>query len=410
MKVIKLSGFLVLFAAISFLAACGGGQPQSITFMTPPWGVPPDNAKAFSDSTGIKVEVISLPMDQLYTKVQVATTANQKPADVIFLSEESPSYIVAPGFVAPLDSLVKGDKEIDLGDFDRVDFWTVKGKLYGIPSYVQMVMMDYNEARLKKAGFSSPPTTWADLRKEAVQIKRRGIDKYPIAFGAIDWSWYLISLSMGDPMFDSDLNPVFSNPGSKARAAMAMLLGFFKDGLITPAMLSETTPHSIFMGGTGVFHQSWQGAYGLMNNPSSSKQAPNVRYMLLPEVGNTWSLDAALGISSKSKAQASAWKFIKWYVGDANQRSIFQAFGLIPARKSLQAALNSEGKIAQYDVLQEQAKHVNQLPRYATWWGPWTAKTTELLRQGIQGSMTADQVVDAIAKDWNDRKAEYGNK
>jgi multiple sugar transport system substrate-binding protein len=417
MNLTRLSRSVILLVSALLLIALPAGvfaadKAQSITFMTPPWGAPPDTAalKAFSDGTGIQVEVLSLPMDQLYTKVQVATSAGQKPADVIFLSEEAPSYIVAPGFVAPLDSLVKGDKEISLDGLDRVDFWTVKGKLYGIPSYVQLVMMDYNAAKLRKAGYAKPPTTWAELRTEAAQIKAKGVDQYPIAFGAVDWSWYLIALSMGDPMFDASLNPVFSNPGSKARAAMALLLGFFKDGLISPAMLSESTPHSVFMGGTGVFHQSWQGANGLMNNPASSKQAPDVRYMVFPEAGNTWSLDAALGISSKSTAMDSAWKFIKWYVGDANQRAIFKAFGLIPAGKKLQAALSAEGKIAEYSVLQAQAKHVNQLPRYATWWGPWTAKVTELLRQGIQGSMSADQVVDAIAQDWNDRKAEYGGK
>jgi len=401
-----------LFASAHLFAGGSAEKGQSITFMTPPWGVPPDAEalKAFSRETGVKVEVISLPMDQLYSKVQIATSAGQNPADVIFLSEEAPSFIVAPGFVSPLNDLIQSDKSINLHDFDRVDFWTLNGKVYGIPSYVQMVMMDYNKAKLSQAGYSAPPTTWSQFKTEAEQIKAKGIDQYPIAFGAIDWSWYLISLSMGDQMFDANLNPVFADSGSKARSAMALLLSFFKEKLITPAMLSETTPHSIFMGGTGVFHQSWQGAYGLMNNPKSSKQAPNVAYMLLPDVGNTWSLDAALGISSKSKARAAAWKFIEWYVGDANQRAIFNAFGLIPARKSLQAALSSEGKIAQYPVLEEQAKHVHQLPRYATWWGPWTTKVTELLREGIQGSLTADQIVDDAAKDWNDLKARYSGK
>ena len=47
-----------------------------------------------------------------------------------------------------------------------------------------------------------PPKTWADLKQEAMTIRDKGIDQYPIAFGAVDWSWYLMALSMGDPMFD----------------------------------------------------------------------------------------------------------------------------------------------------------------------------------------------------------------
>ncbi len=404
-----LSITVVLYAGGTKEKAPGKVKAVSITFMTPPWGVPPDKEalKAFEAKSGIKVEVISLPMEQLYSKVQVATSAGQKPADVIFLSEEAPSFIIAPGFVAPLNDLINSDKSLNLKDFDRLDFWTVKGEVYGLPSYVQMVMMDYNKKKLEEAGFSKPPRTWEELREEAIKIKKEGIDQYPIAFGAIDWSWYLISLSMGDPMFDANYNPVFSKKGSKARKAMQLLLDFFKEGLITPAMLSETTPHAIFMGGTGVFHQSWQGAYVLMNNPKSSKQAPNVRYMLLPDVGNTWSLDAALGISSKCKNKKAAWEFIKWYVGKTNQVAIFNAFGLIPARRSIQEYLNKEGKIAQYDVLKEQAKHVHQLPRYVTWWGPWSSKVTENIRKGIQGNLSGDEVIDAIAKEWNSLKAQY---
>ena len=381
----------------------------TITFMTPPWGVPPNETllNAFESETGINVEVISIPMDQLYSKVQVAASANQEPADVIFLTEEAPSFIVSPGFVQPLNQFIETDPEIKVENFDRVDFWTLDSKIYGLPSYVQLVMMDYNEAKLQEAGYTEPPKTWLELYDIAKEIKAKGVDQYPIAFGAIDWSWYLMSLSMGDPMFNEELNPVFSQEGSKARQAMTLLITFFTEELITPAMLSETTPHAIYMGGTGVFHQSWQGANAVMNNPDSSKQAPNVKYMLLPEEGYTWSLDAALGISKDSDNAEAAWKFIKWYVGEANQRAIFDAYGLTPAQSAIHEALNKEGKITGFDVIQAQAQKVHQLPRFVPWWGPWTTKVTEQLRLAIQGSITPDQAIDAIADEWNSLKSEY---
>ena len=107
------------------------------------------------------------------------------------------------------------------------EFWNIDGEQYGVPVYAQLVMMDYNKKRLADAGFNSPPGTWDELRKASYQIKSKGIDKHPIAMKASDWSWYLMALSMGDPMFDGDLEPVFANPGSKAREAMKMLLEFF---------------------------------------------------------------------------------------------------------------------------------------------------------------------------------------
>jgi multiple sugar transport system substrate-binding protein len=381
-----------------------------ITFMTPPWGVPPkpEALEAFQKESGITVEVQSIPMDQLYSKVQVATAANQAPADVIFLTEEAPSFIVATGAVQPLNNLIENDPDINLDDFARTDFWTIDGNIYGLTTYVQLVMMDYNKARLGEAGYSEAPKTWAELREQALAVKAKGVDEYPIAMGAIDWSWFLMALSMGDPMFDDQLNPVFANEGSKAREALRTLLALYqKDKLITPSVLSDQTPHAIFMSGTGTFHQSWQGAYVLMNNPESSKQAPDVSYMILPEVGNTWSLDAAIGIATHSQNKDAAWKFIKWYVGGQNQIDIFNAYGLVPSRISVQEALNQEGKIAEFDKLVEQAKHVNQLPRYAKWWGPWTTKVTEQIRLGFQGQATSDQIIDTLAQEWNNLKAEY---
>src|SRR2546427_10001608 len=143
-----------------------------------------------------------------------------------------------------------------------------------------------------------------------------------------------MSLSAGDPMFDGSLNPVFSNSASPARKAMAMLLGFFAtDKVITPDLLTKVTPHDVFMGGTGVYHQAWQGSLAVMNNAKISKQAPDVQYLLMPERHFTWSLDAAIGLSRFSGKKDAGWEFIKWYVSPENQRAIFTAGGLGACRK-----------------------------------------------------------------------------
>jgi ABC-type glycerol-3-phosphate transport system substrate-binding protein len=55
----------------------------------------------------------------------------------------------------------------------------------------------------------------------------------------------------------------------------------------------------------------------------------------------------------------------------------------------------------------EQAKYVHQLPRTAKWWGPWTQSVTEAIRKAAQGQLTSDAAVDAVAKRWNELKAQY---
>ena len=88
-------GVLLVTALVIALLVPGfgrGGASQTITFLTAPWGVPPDQAllKAFTDRSGITVQVISAPSAEMYTKVQVASAGRRSPADVIFLTEEAP--------------------------------------------------------------------------------------------------------------------------------------------------------------------------------------------------------------------------------------------------------------------------------------------------------------------------------
>ncbi len=403
-------GVVVLLLTLAVPGLSRGGARQTITFLTAPWGVPPNQAllQEFQDRSGISVQVISAPSAEMYTKVQVASAGRRAPADVIFLTEEAPSFIVAPGYMEPLDAYVAKSKDLNVGDIERMNFWTVGGKVQGITTYVQLVMMDYNAKRLKAGGFNRPAATWEELRRQAVALKQKGVDTFPLAFGAIDWSWFLMALSAGDPMFDGSLAPVFSNAGSPARKAMAMLVGFFTtDKIITPDLLTKVTPHDVFMGGTGVYHQAWQGSLAVMNNAKISKQAPDVQYVLMPEQHFTWSLDAAIGLSRFSPKKDAGWEFVKWYVSAENQRAIYKGVGLVPSRKSMQQALNSEGAIQGFDVMTAQASYVHQLPRTVKWWGPWTQSVTEAIRKATQGQLTSDAAVDAIAKRWNELKAQY---
>lgn len=408
MKVTKRIGMLLLLLFVFSMGFAAQAQDTTISFLAPPWGVPPDEDlfNAFMAESGITVEIQSVQMADLYSRVQVSAAAGEAPADVIFITEEGPSNVVATGNMLPLNELLEmGD--LDSDDFEKLDFWTVDGDVYAIPTYLQLVMLDYNSARLAEAGFDAPPTTWAELHEQAVAIKEAGVDEHPIAFGAISWSWWLMALSMGDPMFDTELNPVFADEGSKAREAMAMLKTFFDDELISPEILAgSVSQHSLFWSGVGVFHQGWQGSV-VRGNAESSMQAPNVEYMVLPEAGNTWSFPAGIGISVDSENVEAAWEFVKWYVGDDNMNAIWNAFGLYPSRISISSALNEAGEIAGYDEIVAQSMHTNELPRFALWWGPWAASVSEHIKEAMSTDMAADDVIDALAAEWNELKAEY---
>ncbi len=405
---VRVGSAAILALALAVPAGSAVAQDgASITFLTPPWGVPPDQAalEAFEAESGIDVEVIDAgQMETLFTNVSVAAAAGEPAADVIFLTEEAPSNIVATGNVEDISDLVAA-AGTDLGEFAQVEFWQDGDALYAIPVYSQLVMMDYNAKKVADAGHAAP-TTWQELSDIAYAMQESGADSNPIAFGAIDWSWYLMALSMGDAMFDDDLNPVFADEGSPARAAMAMLLGWFADEVISPGIIGQSQ-HTAFWEGTGTFHQGWQGSIGVANNPERSTQAPDVEYLLLPDEHFTWSFPAALGVGTGSQNREAAYQFIEWYTGADNQMAIFDAFGLYPSRPGVAAALNDEGRIAGYDVIVEQSAFLNELPRTALWWGPFTADVRSAVQEAATAGTDSEEVIDNLAEIWNDLKAEY---
>ena len=364
--------------ALALAVPVGGAMAQdgtTITMLTPSWGVPPDAdlLAAFEEESGISVEIIGgegVALDKLFTDVVTASATGQAAADVIFLTEEAPSNVVAIGGVEDISDLVAA-AGTDLSEFEQVEFWQDGEALYGLPVYSQLVMMDYNAARLAEGGFDAPPTTWAEFTEQARSLQEQGIDPNPISAKADDWTWYILSLSSGDPMFDEDLNPVFADEGSKAREAMATLLTWVEEELISPGIISnETTQHANFWAGNGVFHQGWQGSLALGNGENSA-QAPDVEYMLLPDEHFTWSFPAALGVGTGSENREAAYEFIEWYTSPENQTAYYNNVGLYPSRPAVAAELNAAGVIQGYDVIVDQSQQHHELPRQALWWGPF---------------------------------------
>jgi len=381
-----------------------------ITFLTPPWGVPPKELLyKFQNDTGIIVEIVSVGIDELFQKVAVASSAGQAPADVIFLGHEALARIVAPGWLEPLDNRLTDDMK---NDIERLDEWRYprgSGSLYGITVYVQMVMLEYDSAKLKELGYDQPPSTWDEFVKICVEAKQKGLYEYPVAFGAHRWSWYLIALSMGDPLFDENLNPMFNGTNAPGRKAFKLLIDMFrKYQIISPERIEQGNPHPQYWAGEALFHQAWQGALRISNDASRSKVAPNSKYMLMPEQHYTWTLDAAVGISKFSKNKDAAWEFIKWYCSKEVMIGIFNAYGLVPARKSAQQELADQGLLEGYDVMKEQAKYIRSLPYWAPWWGEFDSKATELIQAAARGEITPDEAIDQLAAYVIQLKEKYG--
>src|SRR4051812_1276432 len=95
-RIQRIASILVILAIALAFAGPTRAQSKKITFLTPPWGVPPnaDTFKAWQDKSGITVEIQSVQTSDLYSRVQVAAASNQAAADLILLTEEAPSNVM----------------------------------------------------------------------------------------------------------------------------------------------------------------------------------------------------------------------------------------------------------------------------------------------------------------------------
>ncbi len=402
---LRLSLLLIIAVVVCSSFVTSVMAKERLIYMAPPWGVPSKGLlKEFEAQTGIEVEVTTIGSDKaLRDKVMTATAGGISAADVIFTGITNLGVFASGGSIAKLNEIASPDL---LKGLAGVKQFTINGNLYGIPIYQQMVMIDYDSSVLKKMG-APVPKTWKEFHQLCREIKERGIKKYPITFGARAWSWYLIALSMGDPLFDENLNPTFDKPDSGGLRAMRLLRDFFKEGLISPERITNVNPHPAFWAGKAVFHQAWQGSLAISNNPKKSKVAPYAKYMLLPDAHFTWGLPAALSISRFSRKKAEAYNFIVWFTGEKVQRYLYDAYGMYPANKKVFAELGKEGKIEGYDVMAEQAKFVRSIPYQAPWYTEFENETNNTIKKMARGEISPEEAVKHLADFVYDLKKEY---
>ena len=397
---------ILLIGTISFcLPSAFSMAKERIIYMTTSWGVPSKGLLGeFEKQTGIKVEVTTIGDEKaLRDKVMTATAGGIAPADVIFVGITNVGVFSSSKSILELDKIVSPDL---LDKLIGVNLFRIGDRLYGVPIYQQLVMIDYDSSVLEKMG-ASVPTTWKEFTQLCREIKQRGIKKYPITFGARAWSWYLIALSMGDPLFDKELNPTFNQPSSGGLRAMRLLRDIFKEGLISPERITSVNPHPSFWAGKAVFHQAWQGSLAISNDPKKSKVAPNAKYLLLPDKHFTWSLPAALSISAFSDKKDEAYKFIDWFTQSKVQKYLYEAYGMFPANKDAFAELGKAGKIEGFDVMAEQAKFIHPIPYHAPWYTEFESEANDTIKRMVRDEISPEQAVNHLANYVYELKKEY---
>jgi multiple sugar transport system substrate-binding protein len=268
--------------------------------------------------------------------------------DVFLMDVIWPSEFGAAGWAMPLDELFpRLEQEKFLSGTILAN--TYKGRIYGMPLFIDSGMLYYRKDLLEKYRLP-PPRTWDEMIMQADRIvteeQRLGSVKLNGFSGQFkqyeglvcDMMEYI--LSNGGKILDAE-----TGKAGLADKPAVEAVRFVRDNIIGKAapagVLTYQEPESLdlFIQGRAVFHRNWPYAWRVSNNPERSRIVGKVGITMLPHFNNNQSYSTLggwqVGISRYTKNKEAAWKFASFLTSVRIQKHLALNAGRAPTRKSL---------------------------------------------------------------------------
>jgi len=259
------------------------------------------------------------------------------------------------GFLAQLaenDAVVQLDKEFsdywDVAEKAKMkniikSGWSINGKFYEMPMYVNTMMDWYNKGLLEKAGLDKPPRTYSEFVNAAAKVVVPGkILGVNINYKTSWWSrWFDLESSYyaasgGKPYIDIKTGRLHFDD-KYGKAYLNFIADLFKKKYAMPVDIKD----GVLKGTVLMKHP--QGPWSIKG---ANERFPDKPYVvaktLVPDFVPasqpvyTFADTKGMVMFKKSKYKKEAWEFIKWYYGDIKHISKWlEETGQAPAREDL---------------------------------------------------------------------------
>jgi multiple sugar transport system substrate-binding protein len=310
----------------------------------------------------VKVNITPVDWGQAVTKLQTAMAGGTTP-DVSQMGTDMMGQFGANGAFDPVPP------DIDPNAFYQSAWNTnmVGGAAVGVPWYVETRLLYYRKDIAEKAGITSAPATWDDLKAMAKAMKEKGGAKWGIGLGTKNWQEYFPFLwSNGGDVADASGNPTLNSP--QAVEALTYYESFFQEGLtpksvpegfdITPAFVKGDTP----MFFSGPWH------LGLIKDAGGAGFDDKWAVAPMPKKVTATSFvgGSNMVVFSASKNKPAAWAFVKFTADPKTQALWYKTVTDLPA---VQAAWQDPdvAKDPNVKLFGEQLKDTKAQPTTANW-------------------------------------------
>jgi len=232
----RIRSAVALSVAAASLAACGGGGDEgsasgddvTLTYWASNQGTSLENdmevlqpqLDAFTEETGIEVDVEVVPWSDLLNRILAATASGEGP-DVLNIGNTWSASLQATGALMPFDDAAM--EEIGAADRFLAGSLSATGAEgqppTAVPLYSLAYGLYYNKAAFAEAGITEPPATWEDVIADGQKLTTADRWGMSIEGGSVSENIhdvFVFAKQQGGDFFDSDGKPTFDTPENVA--------------------------------------------------------------------------------------------------------------------------------------------------------------------------------------------------
>lgn len=426
--VLLLSVSLVFTSGQSEVQAASGGDLTMVG-----WAYAVDYVKEliqdFEKEYNIPAEFVSLPTGAKYNELLVAKFLAHEPVDVVYIEDHNLGAYIGAGWIKPLNVYGSQDQIDKLKGILQDSFtstWTVNGDLYALPYYQAVWVPIYNKEIFAKAGVSEFPSTWEDLKKACLEIKKQGFLEYPMTI-SLGQTWVdkmqLASMvfSLGGSMFNADGVPVFDKPDSAFRIAMDWLLdGLYVSKIINIKSLetNEDENWRVFAEGQSAVTMFPSYRAAQIFDKSLSKVTENASLAIMPGTTHetmTWT--RGFGVSAFADADADrVWDLLNFLGGEGKDGSFYARKGWMSTlgldsgyghlwndpdvREGLAKKIGEES----INITREQTKLSRSFIQPVPWMAAWVVDLEREISRALVKEISVDESIKNLTLSWEKKK------
>ncbi len=321
-------------------------------------------AKEFTkENPDATVKVTAVPWESAHDKISTAIAGGQTP-DATLLGTTWVAEFAKSGALDPTPPDLISEDDFFPGAWDTT---VVNDKSYGVPWYVETRLIFYRKDLAAKAGITSAPKSWDDLKNLATGLKSKGgaghgLLLQPGQTGA--WQTFIpLAWQNGVELIKDDK---FNLDTPEMVEALTYYKSFF-DGGLSPKAMPQSVEGDFVHGKLGAFVSGpWEMGIIAEQGGTGFDSKYDVAHMPTKKSGTSFVGGGDLTVFKDAKNRDGAWKFVQWLSKPETQIKWYQTVKDLPAVQGAwdDSTLKSDARLAAFG---EQLKDAKSAPSIATW-------------------------------------------